>query len=443
MPSVTQTLQRQAAVDANLACPSGAPAGALRLGDAVLRALCNDPKTQASWAALRGQQAEVAARRAARWPSASAQMDLGRGFERERAADASTTRANGTAAGLGLQMQWVLWDFGLQRSRETAAEQAMMAAAASHDQSLQQTLINVVQAYLACAEAQALLKLNRDAERFVRDLLAESMRPGKAGKPNIDPLGQKQARTASWSKILDVRRAEGQLARARGELASFMGLPVQSSLNVEAPAATLERTGFERPLSELLETAMASHPPLREAQARLAAAQAELQEAQRSDGPVVLASGALQQSRTPNLPSRADHSIGLRLEVPLNAWKDRSPRVQRAQAQLDAASAGYRAARKDLELDVWTQYQNLREQAAALRIAERFRASADDLLRAELAAFRDGDSDMFDVLDANSSRTEAASAELSSLSALNLARVRLAASLGQLAQLQLPNGLPD
>lgn len=442
-PTVEQTLQRSAALTMDLHCPQAAPAGSLRLSEAVLRGLCTDPKTRASWAAVRAQQAEVLQRRMARWPSASASAEVGRGSSRERQTDAESLRLSGGTSAIGLQLQWVLWDFGLRNSRENAAEQALLAAAAGHDQTIQQTLLGVVQAYLTMAEAQGLVKLSRESEKFTRELLAEAQRPAKKGQTSLDQLGEKQARTSLWSQVLDLRRAEGQLSRARGELAVLMGLPVQSLFAVESPAARGGGTSMDASLLQTIDDALDAYPPLREAQARLSVAKAELDEARRSDWPVVAASAGLQNSRTPALPGLADRTIGLRVDLPLSSWFERRHRVERAQAQVDAAHQAVRQTRKDVELEVWLSYQSLRENTAALRVAERFRLSAEDLLRAELQAFRTGDSDMFDVLDANSSRTEAAGAELSSLTALNLARARLASSLGQLARFQLPAALVD
>jgi outer membrane protein len=441
--TVEQTLQRSAALAMELHCPDAAPVASLRLSEAVMRALCNDPRTRVSWAAVRAQQAEVLQRRLARWPTATGSIEVGRGISRERSIDAETQRLSGGTSATGLQLQWVLWDFGQRSSRESAAEQALLAAAAGHDQTIQQSMLSVVQAYLNVAEAQGAVKLSRESEKFTRDLLAEAQRPAKKGQTSLDQLGEKQARTSLWSQVLDLRRADGQLARARGELAVLMGLPVQSIFAVELPAARGNGTSMDASLLQMINDALEAYPPLREAQARVSVAKAELEEARRSDWPVVAASAGQQNSRTPALPGLVERNIGLRVDVPLSSWFERRHRVDRAQAQLDAAHQALRQTQKDIELEVWLSYQNLRENTAALRVAERFRLSAEDLLRAELQAFRTGDSDMFDVLDANSSRTEAASAELSSLTALNLARARLASSLGQLARMQLPAALTD
>ena len=415
-----------------LVCPAHPREGLVDLGEVVLRALCSDPRTRQSWAQLAAQLAELMVERSARWPTVGASLAAGHSAQTSRTPGEPPSRQAGAVWDAALELRWVLVDFGQRAAREQAAELAVVAANGSHDDTVQAVTLAAVQAYFALVEAKARLAMLREAERFTRELLVEARRPQRSGEA-LDKLGQMQARTSLARQVLDLRQAEGDLALARGALAVRMGYPPNAVMDVPLPTLQAPDLQFDSTVESMISLAQEAHPALRAARARLGVARAELLQAERSDRPTIAATASQRRLRDVQALGLGERAVGVQVDIPLFAGQDRQHRVRRAEARVDEARAGLREAGQDAALAVWTAYQGLRAASASVRMAQRYQRSAEDLLSAELEAFRQGDSDMFDVLDAHDSVMSAASAYLSGLTGLSLGRLRLAASLGQLA----------
>jgi len=413
-------------------CPSQEPEAALVLSDALVRALCNSPEARASWAVLQVAAVERDGLRGIRPPEA----DLVAGVGRSRAADWTTGEEaearRGPGSELRLSAQWVLFDFGLRQAQQQAAAAALLGAQASHDEAVQQVMLAAVQAYLGLAQAEGALALARSSERVVRDLLTLALRPKGPGASALEKVDELQARSALAERGLDLRRAQARVARARGELAVLLGLPPDTQLNLPRQLSLQPPDDFEPGLAGHMAEAQRRHPGLQAARARVVEAQHALVEAGRSGRPTVRAVGDWQRSREPLAAQRRDARVGVQLEIPLFTRADRQRREQRARAELSRSEAQLRGAERDQSLAVWTQYQTLREELAALRLGDRWLQQAEALLAAEVKAFQTGDADMFDVLDANDGVLAARSSLLDSQVAFTLQRYLLAVSIGRL-----------
>lgn len=402
------------------------------LGDAMVRALCHSPGARATWAALQAATIDRESLRGLQRPEVSLMAGVGRSRGADWVKNEEAEQRRGGAADLRLSADWVLFDFGLRQARAQGAAAALLAAQASHDESVQQVMLAAVQAYLGLAQAEGALALARSSERVVRDLLALALRPKGQGASALDRLDELQARTSLAERAVDLRRAQGRVARARGELAVLLGLPPDTQLNLPRQLSLTPPPDFEPALASHMAEAQRRHPGLLAARARVVEAQASVLEARRNGRPTVRAVGDWQRNREPQWLQRRDARVGLQLEIPLFTRDDRLRSEQRARAELAQSEAQLQGAERDHALVVWTQYQTLREELAALRLGERWLLEAEALLAAEMKAFQAGDSDMFDVLDANDSVLAARSSLLDSQVAFTLQRFLLAASMGRL-----------
>jgi len=427
------------------ACPTVPADQPVALRAAVQRALCLDPRTRVSWGEVMAEAAERLAVQAEGAPRAAWSIDAGRQWERQHEPGEPTSRLRGPVHAASAELRWTVLDFGQSRLRAQAAEQAVRAAIGSHDEWVQTVILDAVQTHQAALQAQAQLAAQRAAERLLRELLAEALRPRRPGGA-LEPLGERQARTELARLTIDLRRAEAEWARARGSLAMRLGLPPTAALVLPAPDPAAPGVDQARDLVGLVGQALQTHPVLVAARARLQGAETAVALARREDLPQVELRAGWQRGREPGAGTSQTHGVALSLSVPLGNAAERRSRVQRAEARLAQARAEEAQQRRDTALAVWTSYQTLREEAAALEMSARYRREAGALLAEELQAFRAGESDMFDVLDAHGSVLEAESGQLASQTALTIARVRLAAALGRLgldSRDLLGDSLPD
>src|SRR5512143_155342 len=107
-------------------CDTAVLSGPLTLARAVERALCANPATRGAWLAARQRAAELGQAYSAYLPDLSLNGGLSR-------VGASTLPNNLTAWQLGLDAQYLLYDFGGRAAQRDAAEALLAAARASHD----------------------------------------------------------------------------------------------------------------------------------------------------------------------------------------------------------------------------------------------------------------------------------------------------------------------
>ncbi|MDH4392763.1 MAG: TolC family protein [Aquabacterium sp.] len=462
---------------------------ALGLQQALALALCNDPRTQQSWAQWQARTAELQLQRAQARPAVTASVEAGTAWQRlrERTDSSSTVYRSGVGAA-ALELSWVLMDFGQQRASVEAAQLEALAAAAAHDDTVMEVTLATARAFFALAEAEATVQVLVQEASFTDNLLMQHDRRGGGDAPDrtersgarpaphqiktaargnairqapasTRPL--KQARPqqliveaqepeSSAESLLDAELerlqlradqsratlerllAQGSLLEARGELAVQLGLPLQQTLALKLDEGAPDIGPEDTAVDALLDVIQRDHPALRAARARLGAAGATLDLARRSTAPRISLQHAQRIGRDVYRAGSRDVSLGLQLEVPLFAGELRQQREALARAQIEAARSELRSTERQVALQTWQAWQAMQTQALALRQAQAYVQDAQALLAGELASYRADNSDLTDVLDAHGTVSQATLARLSSLTAWRQARVRLAAALGRL-----------
>ncbi len=424
-------------------CPVGPPVGPLDLAETVTRALCSNPRSRQSWAAARAQAARVGIERAAFLPAASVSLGADRNYlkesekviiteeetgisERATLSDESTN----TSLGASLEFTWLLFDFGQQKALVENARQTLLAATATHDATVQSVFLEAASAHCALVAAQNALALEREKEQFSLRTLARVREQIDAGdEDDIDDVDMLQAKSTAAEATLDRGRAEGALRRARGELAVLLGLAPNYELSALEGSAPVPGKEVVRSIGDLLEQARIAHPAIKAAHAEVAGARATLDAASRGYRPTVsLVQGNFREY---DGVDRWQSSLALQVSIPLYEPTYRNRRRE-AEAELEFARAEARSQEQAVALEVWTAFQDLQTEAAALEQLGPMLENAKKLLEVEQDLYADGDGSMLDLIYAQQSVAFAAREFLEALTNWRIARLQLAASLGEL-----------
>ena len=183
-----------------------------------------------------------------------------------------TTRFGGT---------WNLFDsFASWRGINRAKE---VNAAASHqlDRTDQEILFRVVQSYYGVLLATRQLEVGEQAEKAARSIMERSQTRFDAGLVVESDLLSSKVRLASREQ--ELIRARNNLALARAQLATAMGLPAETEYE---PAEVLaERTLPIASLSDIEKQALAGRPDLKRIEAQQSAQELSVAIAKSSFGP--------------------------------------------------------------------------------------------------------------------------------------------------------------
>ncbi|MCG6933430.1 MAG: TolC family protein, partial [Gallionella sp.] len=216
-----------------------------------------------------------------------------------------------------------------------------------------------------------------------------------------------KAEAALAGSRLALQQSEGQLASARGALATAIGDSPDTELTL---AEWEDQPAHEMPaqsVASLIDEARNARPELLAAKAQEQAAAAKLTTTRGSGLPTLSFDANAGRTRVRDVGDSSQFSSLVTLKIPLFAGFGDRAAIHQAEAQLDSVRASNDDLRSQVELQVWQAYQNLRTAAATLD------SSAAQLKSAALAAdvsnarYKNGLDTILDLLNAQTTLANA------------------------------------
>jgi len=408
----------------------------LGLLEAVERALCHNPQTRQEWANVKAQAAQVGISHAAYFPRINATLSASRSNHTISVKDIPqlsyetrvTTRDN------TLSMSWTLFDFGLRSANLENAQQLLVAACATQDDTLQTVFLTAAQAYYDLLTAQGTLDASKDSENSARESFLAAKAKYVAGVGTFaDKL---QAQTTFAQASLSRVKADGEFRNAQGALAVAMGLNANTPIVLDNSNAVLPDNEYMKSVDTLIEIAIRSHPSLRAARARLLAAQTQVASAKAEGLPSISLTGSIdhndQLGQYPADTFTRDKNVGIQLNIPLFEGLARSYRIQAARAQVESRIAELSTAEQQVSLNVWKSYQSLSTETENLQTTDDLLQSATQSFKVAQGRYKAGVGNILELLNAQSALASAQQQRIQALSNWRTARLKLAGSLGKL-----------
>lgn len=397
------------------------------LADLLDLALSRDPATRAAWFEARAAAAAAGARRADYLPS----LDLTGRLQQDSAPLTSGGGEHPIYGSASAQLTWLLLDLGERGARGEAAELELEAATLAHQAAALDLALAVEVAWFQYQTARALAEASEATVKQAQASLEAAEARRRSGVATVaDVL---QARTSRSQAALDAQRLEGQVLSLRGALATLVGLPPTTALEVVPLPANLPPDLAIPAVEQLLEQAAARNPELARARAQAGAADARATAASRTNLPT-LSVGGTAGTIWPLAPSGAAleaWTAGLVLSVPLvdggRARFDAQAAREAARAAHERAAAAERGAR----LDVWTSLQSLRTSGRRIETSRDLLASAEAGLEVAAARYKEGVGSILDLMAAQNSLASARAEEILARADWLVAIARLARATGR------------
>jgi outer membrane protein len=431
-------------------CAFGAPGEPLRLDEAVNRALCNNLRTREAWANVKIQAAGVGAAKAAYLPNVSATwQEVRDGAVTDVSGYPQLSSSNHSTVHTGsVSLNWVLYDFGGRQAALRNSQELLAAARANQDATLQATFSTVATDYYSAQAAAGKLAAAQKTERIAHDsYVAASARVDHGVAPISDQL---QAQTSYAQATFNKAKATGDLQTALGTLAADMGLSPAQSIILPAveDGVALDRD-FTEAVAEMIADAQRMHPSVAAARATLEAAVAKEQQTRSEGLPNVSFVAKYSQNNQPaslglgepQFPATGhDWYFGVQVQIPLFEGFGRTYQVRQAHSQVEVQQYRLDEARRQVGLDVWKSYQalqtgieNVGNGTVLLQIAQR----SFDAAKRRYAA---GVGNMLELLNAQSSLSDANRQRIQALTDWRAARLDLAAKMGRLDATTMQTG---
>jgi outer membrane protein len=356
-------------------------------------ALQHNPRTRSGWAAIRASEAGVELARAGYWP----QLDVALTGQRNRSLNFSGQPANiQTRYGASVSLSYLLWDFGARSGTLKQGKFELISAQLTQDQNVQDVMLQVEQAYYQVLGLQAVVEVNRQSLKDAQTNLDAAQDRRAFGLATVGDVYKAEAAMAGAR--LAVQQTEGQLASARGSLASAIGespdtmLPLAAWEDLPTPEMPVQS------VASLMDDARNARPELLAAKALEQSAAAKVTATRGSGLPTLNFDANAGRTRVQDVGDSSQFSALLTLKIPLFAGFGDRAAIRQAEAGLDSARANSDDLRSQVELQVWQSYQNLLTASATLE------SSAAQLKSATLAAdvsnarYKSGFETILDVL---------------------------------------------
>lgn len=127
-----------------------------------------------------------------------------------------------------------------------------------------------------------------------------------------------------------------------------------------------------------------------------------------------------------------DNSVGLQLNIPLFEGFERAYQVRGAQAQFEASEAELSDVEQRISLELWANYQTLNIETRSLERTAEWVEQSDQARQVVQGRYSSGAGNMIELLNALNAYAAAEQQHINTLKSWQLARLKLAASLGRL-----------
>ena len=397
----------------------------LDLTEVVDIALCNNPQTRQSWAGARVQAAQVGVAQAAFLPSVSAGASVNRlRNEATRGGDAYTQRA------LGVDLSYILFDFGARSASLESARQLFAAASSTRDATVQAVFLAAVQAFFQRQASAAVLEATQQSEKAAQESLNAAEARYRVG--SATPADRLQARTAHAQAVLNRIGAEGAVKIAQGTLANVLGADPTRPLSLMPMPPAVPGAVFEADVARLIEEARQRRPDLAAAEAQFRAAQAGVGLAAASHLPTLSLGMGAGRSHLSGQPTWDSANIGLTLTIPIFSGFSTTYKVRAAEAQADVQAARREQVRLQVALDVWNAHANLATATQSVKTAEDLLESATQSERVAAGRYRSGVGNILDLLTAQVALANARQSRIQAGTNWYVSRASLAQAMGAL-----------
>lgn len=431
-PSVEWVPPRNAVPAESRPVPTPAAVAALQhltIPDIVDLALSNNPATRFSWAQARSA-ADVFGSTRGRLlsPVLSATANVTRS---RAAAIPGRPALDRTQMAPGVNLSWLVLDFGGRAGSIDVARQTAVAADFTHNVTVQNTVLLTEAALFGYMGTRALRDAAQATVQEAQANLNAAEERHRVGLATIaDVL---QARTALSQAQLELETQEGALQIALGALASSMGLPANTRFDVPAVPAGDSVHQVSISVDSLIAVAVQERPDLAAARAQAQAASAGIRVARSAELPSLgLASAAGYTSLTNPTFTGRTYSLGLSLQLPVFSGGSQEYDVAAAQAQLEAANARAETIRQQVVLQVLTAYYGLQTATQHVTTAADLLASAQQNEQVALGRYREGVGSIVDLLLAQSALANARAQAVQTRWQWRMALAQLAHDVGVL-----------
>ena len=369
--------------------------GTIDLLSVMEYAICNNPSLKSSYLATQTASAEYGQALSSYFPTINGSADLSHSESKIDGGDSSN--ASDTSAGLSLN--WLLLDLGGRGATTDQFRAYLQSSYYGYDNTLQNLLFSVAQAYYAVLSAEEKYEGLTESEKSYKKSFEEAKSRFDLG---LVPLSDKlQAQTAYEQARLASNVARKNIALRRGDLAVLLNMPPQTNFKLARPKKDLKKEKQEN-IEKLVETALKNRPDYLALEQRREASLLEIKKVKSSGLPTLsaTASAGVGDNLKSGDDTRYSSSVGLRLSVPIFTGFSQSYKEGQAEFSYQKTLKDLEQSKNDIQNEVWSAVQDYETYFESYKISKTLLESAKESERVAFASYKVGKVNILTLLDA-------------------------------------------
>jgi outer membrane protein len=408
------------------------------LPDLIDLAERSHPQTRKAWEQARSQAKAVGLSESAYYPYLVASASAG--GQRGLSVLTSVFPANVFEEDAGLNLSWLLFDFGERKAKVAEAKAKLTAANVNFNATHQQIVFAVTQSFYQFNIARQQVKVTESslqAAETVMEAATTRLDNGLATKPQVLQAAQKAAQ-ANYNLVA----ARGAVSDAQVALVRNLG--IFPTLNIQVAEIPERRIveNLDESLDALILRALSQRPELVAKLAGLKASQWELNAARAEYYPKISLDASagwlkldVSADGSPYFGnSKPVYGAGFTVTLPIFDGFLRRNRLQIAASNARAAGSELTDARDASAQQVWQAYVDLKTALRKQDAAEALLSSAESAFDASLDSYKNGLGTYVDLVNAQQDLASARNTVVDTRAAILISRTSLALSVGDLAK---------
>jgi outer membrane protein len=427
-PVSTSLSQQTAAVNkVNIPEDLLKPGAIWQLGDVINIALQNNPDTRSAWYSARSAVDDWLSQKGNYYPQVNANANM------SYAAASSAKPTSVVSFDPAVQLTWLIFDLGGRDAAVDEKYQALLVADFTHNATIQNAVFQAIQAYFQYANTKAVKKAYEISLNEATTNLEAAKERHENGLATIaDVL---QLKTALSQARVNLDKADGQVQTIRGALATAMGLPANTTFDIEDLALNPPVDSLTETVDSYIKQAQENRPDLAAQKSNVESALARVRIAHSSQYPSLSFSDTLgggMDNRDTKWESQ--NTAMLKLSIPV--FQGNSLRYEELKAQEDAnrQKATLDKLEQTVIYEVWSSYFSLKTAAQQVKTNNDLIESAQQSHDVALGRYKEGVGGYLDLLAAQSALENARAQRVVAMADWYISLAQLARDTGMLWQ---------
>jgi len=396
------------------------------------------PETRVAWEQARAQAKAIGLSESAYYPYLAAMAS--EDFAHQLTVLTSVFPGNGVEENAGVELSWLLFDFGGRKAAVAEAREKLMTANMNFNATHQKIAFAVTQnfyGYNTSRQQVEAAQTNLQAAQTVADAAKARFDNGLGTTQDVLQAQQDLAQAD-----YDLVAARGALNDTAVTLVDALGIFPSTQIQVAKIPDQPVPDDLNEALDDLIDRALAQRPDLLAELASLKAGQAAVRKARAAYYPKIsLAAAGGWQKLDVNAydspyvgNSKPVYSAGLAIELPLFDGFARRNKLRIAEAQLKAAESALTDSRDTAVEQVMITYNDLKTALRKQDAAEVLLSAAQTAFDASLESYKNGLGTYINVEVAQRNLAAAQTTLVGTRSAIYTSKTTLALSVGDLAK---------